>query len=104
MRSEKEFVEVFIKNWGNIKKALDEMEIEFWLLTHQKKEEKPTMKATYNGFTGELVKLEKLERMHYGDCRYSISLCDDDKNVTYSFSCVRLEDVKFSGGVMIFGG
>ena len=66
-----------------------------------KKEEKPTMKATYNGFTGELV---KLERTHYGDCRYSISLCDDDKNVTYSFSCVRLEDVKFSGGVMIFGG
>lgn len=39
MSSEKEFVEVFIKNWGNIKKALDEMEIEFWLLTHQKKTE-----------------------------------------------------------------
>lgn len=38
MSSEKEFVEVFIKNWGNIKKALDEMEIEFWLLTKQKKE------------------------------------------------------------------
>jgi len=38
MSSEKEFVELFIKNWGNIKKALDEMEIEFWLLTYQIRE------------------------------------------------------------------
>lgn len=65
------------------------------------KEEKSTMKVTYNGFTGELV---RLERTQYGDSRYSLSLYDGDKNVTYSFSCVRLEDVKFSGGVMIFGG
>lgn len=59
------------------------------------------MKVTYNGFAGELV---KLDRTHYGDPRYSLSLYDGDKNVTYSFSCVRLEDVKFLGGVMIFGG
>lgn len=59
------------------------------------------MKVTYNEFTGELV---KLERTHYGDCRYSISLYDDDKNVIHSFNLVKLEDVKFSGGVITFVG
>lgn len=37
----------------------------------KEKEEKSTMKVTYNGFTGELV---KLERTQYGDSRYSLSL------------------------------
>ena len=65
------------------------------------KEEKSTMKVTYNGFAGELV---KLERTHYGESRYSLSLYDGDKNVTHSFTHVKLEDVTFSGGVITFGG
>lgn len=68
---------------------------------NQKKEKKQTMKATYNGFTGEL---EKLERTHYGDCRYSLSIYDDDNKVTHSFTMVKLEDVKFLGGAVSFGG
>lgn len=102
MSLEREFVEAFTKTWGNIlKKEIDNMEIEICPLAHQKKEENSKMNVTYNGFTGELV---KLERTHYGDSRYSLSIYDDGKNVTHSFTCVKLEDVKFSGGVITFGG
>lgn len=59
------------------------------------------MKVTYNGFTGEL---EKLERTHYGDCRYSLSIYDGDNNCTHSFTMVKLEDVKFLGGTVSFSG
>lgn len=67
----------------------------------KEKAEKSTMNVTYNGFTGKLL---KLERTHYGDSRYSLSLYDGDKNVTHSFTHVKLEDVTFSGGVITFGG
>lgn len=59
------------------------------------------MKVTYREFTGELV---KLERTHYGDCRYSLSIYDGGKNVTHSFTGVKLEDVKFLDGAVVFDG
>ena len=68
--------------------------------TKNELEETP-IKVTYREFTGELV---KLERTHYGECRYSLSVYDSEKSVTHSFTSVKLEDVKFLGGVVVFGG
>lgn len=72
------------------------------------------MKVTYNGFTGELVKLERKESVITSDpfeCRgaarvnlYDISIYDSEKQVTHSFTGVKLEDVKFSGGAVTFDG
>lgn len=72
------------------------------------------MKVTYNGFTGELVKLERKETVITSgpfECRgavrvnlYDLSIYDDKNKCIHSFTGANLEDVKFSGGVMIFGG
>ena len=59
------------------------------------------MQVTYNGFTGELVKLEKTF------CKpqfYDLSIYDSEKQVTHSFTGVKFEDMKFLGGVVTFGG
>ena len=63
--------------------------------------EATTMQVTYNGFTSSPVKLEKTF------CKpqfYDLSIYDSEKQVTHSFTGVRLEDVKFSGGEVSFGG
>lgn len=77
------------------------------------KKEAPTMQVTYNGFTGELVKLERKETVIRADplvCRgeakvfvYDLSIYDSEKHVTHSFTGVKLEDVKFLGGAVVFG-
>lgn len=65
------------------------------------------MQVSYNGFTGELV---KLERATYGIPRsasetlYGLVIYDSEKQVTHSFTGVKLEDVKFMGGAVSFGG
>lgn len=66
-----------------------------------KEKEATTMRVTYNGFTGELVKLEKTF------CRpqsYDLSIYDSEKQATISFTGVKLEDVKFLSGAVTFGG
>ena len=73
-----------------------------------------TMQVTYNGFTGELVKLEKKETGRYTlsplDTEkhpvfgYDLALYDSEKQATISFSGVKLDDVKFLGGAVTFGG
>ena len=78
------------------------------------KKENTTMQVTYKGFTGEMVKLEKKETGAYKITPYDmhkhpvyvydISLYDREKQVTHSFNDVMLEDVKFSGGAVSFGG
>lgn len=78
------------------------------------KKEAPTMQVTYNGFTGELVKLEKKETGRYTlspfDTEkhpvfgYDLTIYDNEKQATISFSGVKLEDVKFLGGAVTFGG
>lgn len=68
--------------------------------------EKPTMKVSYNGFTGLLLKLEaKISelRMISGAAPYSLDIWDEDKHVTYSFNGVNLADIKFLGGAVSFG-
>jgi len=77
------------------------------------KKEETTMKVSYNGFTGELVKLERKEShangtFHYDGtpCKitvYDLSIYDSEKKVTHSFTGVKLEDVKFLGGEVSFG-
>ena len=77
------------------------------------KKEDTTMKVTYNGFTGELVKLEKKETGRYtlspfdtekhSVFGYDLALYDSEKQATISFSGVKLEDVKFLGGEVTFG-
>lgn len=63
------------------------------------------MQVSYKGFTGELVKLErKPNTKTYHEYIYDLSIYDSEKQVTHSFTSVKLEDVKFSGGVMTFGG
>ena len=64
------------------------------------KKEATTMQVTYNGFTGELVKLEKTF------CKpqfYDLSIYDSEKQVTHSFTGVKFEDMKFLGGAVTFG-
>lgn len=78
------------------------------------KKEAPTMQVTYNGFTGELVKLEKKETERYTLSpfdtekqpvfRYDLTLYDSEKQITYSFTGVKLENVKFLGEAVTFGG
>lgn len=74
------------------------------------KKEAPTMQVAYNGFTGELVKLERhiIPGNFIRDTKsaivYDLSIYDSDKQVTHSFTGVKLEDVKFLGGAVAFGG
>lgn len=67
-----------------------------------KQKEEPTMRASYNGFTGRLEKLER--KITAFGCGYDISIYDSEKQVTHSFIGVKLEDVKFLGGAVSFGG
>lgn len=72
------------------------------------------MQVSYNGFTGELVKLEKKATGEYTitsyDTKkhpvwgYDLSIYDREKKVTHSFTSVNLEDVKFIGGTVSFSG
>ncbi len=58
------------------------------------------MQVAYNGFTGELVKLEREDLRAFGmkDRVYNLSIYDSEKQVTHSFAGVKQEDMKFSGG------
>lgn len=73
-----------------------------------KNKEESAMQVTYNGFTGELVKLEKYEgdkaARRGGWPLYDLAIYDSEVKVTHCFEDVKLEDVKFSGGVMTSGG
>ena len=65
------------------------------------KDKEDTMQATYNGFTGELYKLERAYEC-MGCIFYNLSIYDSDKKVTHSFTSVKMEDLKFSGGEVSF--
>ncbi len=83
------------------------------VLKHKTKDIKKTddMQVTYNGFTGELVKLERVSRdksdvpigIKFDQLPFDLSIYDSQKNVTHSFTGVKLEDVKFLGGAVTFG-
>lgn len=70
------------------------------------------MRVNYNGFTGELMKLEREAGMIgltddgsvYSRVSYALFIYDSEKQVTHSFTGVNLEDVKFLGGTVVFGG
>lgn len=77
------------------------------------------MKVTYNGFTGELVKLErycksvikvpvdggelKTTNLCIGDT-WDVLIFDKEKAEFRHFTGVKLEDVKLLGGAVTFGG
>lgn len=65
------------------------------------------MQVTYNGFTGELVKLEiheQLRSVSEGVVRVcDLTLYDSEKQATISFTGVKFEDLKFFGGAVAFG-
>lgn len=63
-----------------------------------------TMDVTYNGFTGELFKLERSPDFERGGISYNLEIRDHEKKVTYVFDRVKLSDVKFLGGSVFFGG
>lgn len=69
------------------------------------KKEATTMQVIYNGFTGELVKMEQ-KRIGIANeiIIYDLSIYDSEKQVTHSFTGVKLEDVKFLGGAVAFDG
>ena len=68
------------------------------------KKEATTMQVTYNGFIGELVKLEREDLRAFGvkDRIYNLSIYDSEHRVTHSFAGVKLEDVKFLSGEVSF--
>lgn len=85
----------------------------------RRNKEEPTMQVSYNGFTGELVKLERVGTGKIAEtiipidlpgasCEhvwfYNLSIYDREKKVTHSFTGVKLKDVKFLGGAVSFGG
>lgn len=62
------------------------------------------MTATYNGITGELVRLERKWNPMHGIYLYDLDIYDKEKQATISFQNVKLTDVKFSGGEVRFDG
>lgn len=68
-----------------------------------------TLKVEYNGFTGELVKLERLKNVFNMSpdgitaYLYNLSIYDGEKEATCSFEKVKLEDIKLLGGAVSFG-
>lgn len=74
---------------------------------YRTKQEEPTMKVSYNGFTGELVKLERKTTLGvyvHTDyhIEYDLSIYDHEKKVTHSFTNVNMKDVEFLGGSVSF--
>lgn len=74
------------------------------LLCKYNEKKEPTMQVSYNGFTGELFKLEKdFDDIVRNGVVYKLEIRDHEKKVTYSFDKVNLSDVKFLGGAVSFG-
>ena len=73
-------------------------------IKNRKWKEATTMQVTYNGFTGELVKLERKPQPMFQRYFYDLSIYDSEKQVTHSFTDVKLEDMKFSSGAVSYGG
>lgn len=72
------------------------------------KKEDETMQVTYNGFTGELVKLERTFAPYPYVAKYAtydlvLSILKDGVCAKVSFTGVKMEDVKFLGGMVSFG-
>lgn len=96
-QNEEEFAKIFVKEMRALRN----------------KKETTTMQVTYNGFTGELVKLEKKETGRYTPSPfdtekhpvsgYDLTLYDSEKQAAISFTGVKLEDVKFLGVEVSFG-
>lgn len=86
----------------------------FWAINNNCTERKnTTMQVSYNGFTGELAKLEKKNvivrdyisgHISENNLGYDLSIYESEKNVTHFFTGVKLEEVKFLGGAVSFGG
>lgn len=71
----------------------------------EKKKEETNMQITYKGYSGELVKLEKTKCPPLNGAHiYDISIYDGENMCTHSFTNIKLEDVKFIGGVVSFNG
>lgn len=74
-----------------------------------REKEDTTMQVSYNGFTGELVKLEATylspdDKESSPQSTYDLTMYDRGKKVEHYFHDVMLEDVKFVGGTVSFGG
>lgn len=67
----------------------------------ESKEER-AMQVSYNGFVGELVKLERDFDFKRNGVVYNLEIRDREKVVTYSFDNVNLSGVKFLGGAVLF--
>lgn len=79
--------------------------IENWEYEVKRYQGKIKEKVSYNGFTGELVSLVKdYDLAKSGESPYVLSIYDGEKRVTHTFGGVKLEDIKFMGGVVAFGG
>lgn len=84
--------------------------------THEK--EATNMQVSYNGFTGELLKLERKAtqifsykpdgemqaKTFFVEPGFNLVIYDEGKGEIRAFSDVKLEDVKFFGGAVSFGG
>lgn len=75
------------------------------IMNELNKKESTAMQVTYNGLTGELVKLERIKCPPLNGAHiYDLSIYDSEKRVTHSFTGVKMEDVEFLGGAVTFGG
>jgi len=68
------------------------------------------MQVTYNGFTGKLLELKRKVSREFNAVEYKtilyfeydLSIYDSEKQVTHSFTSVKLKDVKFLGWEVSF--
>ncbi len=73
-----------------------------------KNKEENTMKVSYKGVTGELIRLERVD-MSGCICttaqpyKWEMDIWDNEKGCKVSFSGVSLKDVKFLGGEVTYG-
>ena len=74
----------------------------------QKNKEENTMKVSYKGVTGGMVRLERIEvpcnaysAAH--PYKWELDIWDNEKDCKVSFSNVSLKDVKFLGGEVTYG-
>lgn len=92
--------------WASIRTRIRESHKDYTGPIWAEKKEATTMKVEYNGFTGELVKLERKDLRVFGveGSAYSLVIEDKEKHVKHDFDNVKLEDVKFLGGAVSFDG
>lgn len=98
-------MDIYCNSCGRESQIPNHLQRKYMEPMEKKKEAVKVLKVSYNGFTGELVKLEKKSvYSHHNMVQtlYALDIFDAEKKVTHSFAGVKLEDIRFFGGAVVF--